>query len=257
MQQLHLKLSKMNWIALFLIITHASVTSAADRIIQKNGTERVGTIMGLTKNGNRSLLNFKFEGGQVPIPMKNVRTIELEERPQFAEGKERYEANEFEEAIKILRPLVNSYAGIESGWVAEALGMLTDSLIQTGKTFAAKEWGERLQELYPDSPYRLKGEITRARTMFRPDKVDGAIEILNKVLEELPKKAVHDPATMRVYSSLHTAFAEAHEIKGNKQEALQNYLLVATVYYQPESKAADALKNADRLRSANPDLAVN
>jgi predicted Zn-dependent protease len=232
-------------------------TSPKDIIIQKDGTQREGTVLGLTKSGNRTLVNFKFTGGQIPIPMNNIRSITMEERPEYKEGFNAYRSGDYAKSAQLLQPLVDNFLGLDQPWLGEAIGMLTDSLIRQGKTFKAKEYGEKLKASFPNSPFRFKADITQARTMLEPDKVDQAIQILTETKTKLPNTAVPEPAVMSVLSDLHMALAEAHEIKGDKQKALENFLLVATVYHQPENQAKLALRKANQLRKNNPTLAVN
>lgn len=241
----------------FTLTVQSQTTEPKDIIIQKDGTLREGEILGFTQSGQKTMVNFKFSGGQFPIPMENIQSITLAERPEFKAGAAAYREGDYAKTVSILKPLVDKFPGFDAPWIGEAIGMLTDSYVRQGKIFEANEYGKKLEASFPESPFRFKADITRARTMLTQDKVDQAIQILTETKSKLPKEAVPDPPSMSVLSELHMTMAEAYEIKGDKQKALENFLLVATVYHQPESQAKVALKKADQLRNNNPKLAVN
>jgi len=230
---------------------------APDRVVMDNGQVREGKILGVSRNGAMRMINFAYQGGQIPIPERNIRRVVLQERPSFKEGAQAYQDGDYARAVEILQPLADTYLGINSPWVGETVGMLSDSLIRMGKTFAANEWGEKLAEAFPDSPFRLKGQVTKARTLLDSGKADEAISTLEAVKGELPQVAVPEPAAMGVLSDVHLAMGEAYEAKGDKAKALENYLLVATVFHQPASQAKRAQAKANALRDQNPELAVN
>jgi hypothetical protein len=206
------------FLAGFLPSVHSQDAQFLDTVIQKDGKQRDGTILGLMKSGDKVMVNFKFDGGQLPIPMANIRSITMGERPEYKEGVKAYRAGDYEKTIQSLQPLVDTYLGLDAPWIGESIGMLTDSFTRQGKTFKANEYGKKLKESYPNSPYRFKAEITKARTMLRPDKVDQAIQILTGIQPELPKTAVPDPTVMSVLSDLHLTLAEAFAVKGENKK---------------------------------------
>ncbi len=228
---------------------HSETSPPKDIIIQKDGTLREGEILEITQNGTRKMVNFKFSGGQFPIPMDNIRSMTLGVRPEFTEGAKTYRDGDYNKTIALLRPLVDKFTGFDDSWIGEAIGMLTDSFIRQGKTFEAREYSKKLEESFPDSPLRFKSNVIQARTMLEPDKVDQAIQLLTETESKLPKSAVPESVVMSVFSDLHMTLGDAYLIKGDKQKALENFLLVATVYHQPENQAKLALKKANQLRN--------
>jgi len=226
---------------------------AQDTLKLKSGEVLTGEVQSIAQNGT---VTFRFSGGTIPYPRNNIDTITLEPRPEYKQGVAASQQGDYEKAIQLLQPLVDKFLGIASPWVGQAAGELANAYAQTGQTFKSENLSKRIIKLYPDSLIRLTGPITQARTLVVRDRADEALNLLHGIQDDLPLDVAPDPREMQILGDFHMARAQAHEKKGQAQQALEDYLKVVAVYYRPENRANEARRKADALLDQNQNLIV-
>jgi tetratricopeptide (TPR) repeat protein len=241
----------------FLIFAATVIASssllAQDKIILKNGESVEGEVQSVEANGN---VTFKMANGVIPYPKGNINKVELGDRPEFAEGVAAVEQQDYKTAIDKLKPLVDKFLGIDAEWVAEAAGDLAESLAQTGKTYDSEQLCDKVIAAYPNSPYKYKGMIGKAYTLVVREKYDDAIALLKEADEALKPGPVPNPKIMDIMGDLNYVRGQAYEKKSDNAKALESYLRVVTLYYQPVKRAQQAQTKASDIRKKNPGIAV-
>ncbi|MDR1190936.1 MAG: hypothetical protein LBK60_04620 [Verrucomicrobiales bacterium] len=231
----------------------ASPLAAQDKIIIKDGAPVEGEILSVDANGSVSI---KMANGTLPFAKAKIEKVELGVRPELAEGVAAVQQQDYAKAIATLKPLVDKFLGIDAEWVAEAAGDLAESLAQTGKTYDAEQLGDKIIAAYPNSAYKYKGMIGKAYTLIVREKYDDALALLKQADEALTPGLVPDRKIMDIMSDLNYVRGQAYEKKGDNARALESYLKVVTLYYQPEKRAQQAQAKANDLRKKNPGLVI-
>ena len=241
-----------------LIITGSLLGSPAlqaqDKIILKQGAPVEGEIQSIDKSGN---LLMKEAQGVVPYPKGNISRVELALRPDFSAGMDAINHQDYAKGVETLKPLIEKYLGVDVAWVAEGAGAIADAMAKSGKTYDSEQFCDRIIEAYPASQYGLKGMIGKANALILRDKADEALKMLQDVEKIIQPDAVPNPKTMAILSDLQFTRGRALLKKGDKPAALECFVKVVTLYYQPESRAKEAQLLADQLRKEQPGLSVN
>jgi tetratricopeptide (TPR) repeat protein len=228
--------------------------SAQDKIILREGPPVQGEIQGIDAAGN---ITIKLEIGTVPYPQANIQSVEVAERPGYAEGVSAVLEENFVKGIEILQPMSNKFLGLEAPWVAEAAGYLAEALAATGKSFESEQICDKIIQSYPNSVFRYKGMVGKATVLLNRGKPDEAMALLTEVDKAINTAATPDRNSLRILNHVYFVKAQVFEKKGEMQQALEAYMKVTTLYYEPKKRAEAALLKADALRKADPKLMVN
>jgi len=245
------------YLSIFLLsglVLAVPAQAAQDKIFLKQGAVVEGEIQGVDASGG---VTIKMAQGTLPYPKANIDRIELAERPENVEGVAAVEKDDYAKGVEILKPLVDKFLGLDAEWVAEAAGYLAEALAQSGKTFESEQLCDKIIAAYPNSHYKVKGMIGKANTLLVRDKTDEAIKLLADVEKTVEAPAVLDAKTMSILSELNFMKGEAYLKKGDKALALEAYLKVTTLYYNPPNRAAEAQKRIEELRRQDSKLTVS
>jgi tetratricopeptide (TPR) repeat protein len=243
-----------SWLCIFAATVIApSSLSAQDKIFLKDSAPVEGEIQKVEANGS---VFIKTANGSIPFPKAKIDRIELSLRPELTEGVAAVEQQDYAKAIEKLRPLVDNFLGIDVEWVAEAAGDLAESLAQTGKTHDSEQLCDKVINAYPNSPYKYKGMIGKAYTLVVREKYDDALAMLKEADEALKPGPVPDAKIMDIMSDLNYVRGQAYEKKQDQAKALESYLKVVTLYYQPEKRAQQARARAAAIRGNDSKIMV-
>lgn len=213
-----------------------------------------GEIQGVDAAGN---VTIKFEKGTIPYPKANIESVEVAERPEYAQGVAAVLEENHAKGIELLQPLATKLLGLDAPWVADAAGYLAEALAATGKTFESEQLCDKIIQSYPNSVFRYKGMVGKATILLSRDKPDDAMVLLDEVDKAVNTSAIPDRKTLRILNHVYYVKAQVFEKKGDKQQALESYVKVATLYYEPKKRADAARTKAEALRKADSKLVVN
>ncbi len=232
----------------------AGFSQAQDKIILRQGPPVQGEIQGVDAAGN---VTIKFEKGTIPYPKANIESVEVAERPEYAQGVTAVLEENHAKGIELLQPLTTKFLGLDVPWVADAAGYLAEALAATGKTFESEQICDKIIQSYPNSVFRYKGMVGKATILLTRDKTDEAMALLDEIEKAINTNAIPDRKTLRILNHVFYVKAQVYEKKGDKQQALEAYVKVASLYYEPKKRADAAQAKADALRKADPKLVVN
>jgi tetratricopeptide (TPR) repeat protein len=223
-----------------------------DRIELKQGNPVVGEITSFKND----MIMVKTEGGEYPVAVASMKSVSMEPRPELEQAVQAMDKEDYARAVQLLAPVREKFLGVPVPWVAEAAGYLADALAAQGKTFESEQLGKEILRLYPDSIYRLKGVLTQARTALAEKKPDEAARLAGEVGQQIKAGPVPDPQNMQILGDIHMLLGEIALQKNDRQQALEHFLLVHTIYHKPERRAERALAEARKLRDADAALHV-
>jgi tetratricopeptide (TPR) repeat protein len=241
------------WVCLAYFLSVGLVQSQ-DKIILRQGPPVQGEIQGVDAAGN---VTIKFDKGTIPYPKANIESVEVAERPEYVQGVAAILEENFPKGIELLQPLTTKFLGLDAPWVADAAGYLAEALAATGKTFESEQICDKIIQSYPNSVFRYKGMVGKATILLSRDKADEAMALLDQVDKAINISAIPDRKSLRILNHLYYVKAQVFEKKGDKQQALESYLKVAALYYEPKKRADAAQAKADALRKSDPKLVVN
>lgn len=231
-----------------------SLSRAADEIILKHGDPVKGEIHEIDALGN---VKITFSKGTLPFPLATIDSVKLEERPGYRKGVTAFLKNDYATAVTELKPLVDKFLGLRVEWVVSAAGYLAEALGAQKKTYEAEEIGKKILALYKGSEYELKGLVVSAKVAYFKDEMQEALRLVDEILKKLPNEAIpRNDVLMGLMSDMIFLKAQVYEKLGQKQDALENYLKVATIYYKPKERAMAAQAKADKLCALDKKLVV-
>lgn len=255
-EMLHvLRLVDVFCILCLLVLVNASVSHASqDKIILKAGAPVEGEIIAFNPQANTVTL--RTDKGEIPYPMANIARLEMQERPQVAEGLALAAEDKLAEAVAKLKPVVDQFLGLDVPWVPQAAAALAEALARSGKTFDSEQLADRIAKAYPNSVYRLQGEIAKASSLLARQQADQALQVLMEVEKNILPSPAPDLSTRQILSSLYFTKGQIFKAKGDKARAYEAFLTVASLYHLPASRAAQAMQEAEELRRQDGKLAI-
>lgn len=230
------------------------VHAAQDKITLNTGQVIEGTVETFDRANQRVFV--QETRGRVPYLLANIQSIQLGPRRELGQARKALEEENPSRAIELLEPLVNNLLGLNDPIVAEAAGVLAESYMRAGQRAKANEVFANIENLYPDSIYRLQGQLIRARSEFAGGALDAALKTLEAVEKAVKPQAAPDAATMQIMGDLLMMRAEIREKQNRKADALSDYLKVVAIFHQPPTRSKQAAEAAARLRQADSSLFV-
>jgi len=232
------------------------VCPADDKIIQKNGTVITGQVVGVS-NGQVTVSSKTANGGTATVPylISDIKTVEMAPPASVTQVKGQAPAA----VVAALAPLVKQYAGLPADWVLDAMGQLADAYSQLGQADAATAIYTQIGQLYPGSSYTNIAVAGQAKLLLKQGKIDQALATVQPIIDAANKNVAPSPSDGRAFANAFLVYGQILEAQKKYPEALEAYLTVKTMFYQPELaglvEQSDHL--AQNLRAQNPGLSVD
>lgn len=234
----------LNTILLALFISGTSLAQAQHRIVQTNGSERVGIIQEVS-NGNISI---KVDAGTIGIPMRTVASVQMPAPPQIEQAQQAYLSGNPSQALQIISPITDKFAGLPTEWARGAVQLQAEAALAAEDIASAKQGFEALSQLYGDEAGAKIG-------LIRVDIEEGRLDEAEKALEPMVTIALEDPKPDSIKGIRYGQVMLANGILKEKQEqypeALENYLRVVAVFDSDPATQAIAEGKAESLREAH------
>jgi hypothetical protein len=229
---------------------------ADDTLTQKNGTVISGHIVGV-ENGEVTVMSKTPNGGvaKVPYQLSDIQSVQMTPPPEVAAAKGQPPAA----VIASLAPIVKEYAGLPADWVLDAMGRLADAYSDSSQDAAANQIYAQIAQLYPGSSYTDIAVAGQAKLLLKQGKPDQALSTIQPVIDAANKNVAPSPTEGRAFASAFLVYGQILEAQKKFPEALEAYLTVETMFYQPElvGLVAQSEAQAKNLRAQNPGLGVN
>ena len=233
-----------------------AASSAEDRLIQKNGNVITGQVVGVS-GGQVSVISKTPNGGvaRIPYMISDLRSVEMAPPAALADVK----GQSSSAVVTALAPLVKEYAGLPADWVLDAMGQLADAYSDLGQIDSANAIYNQINQLYPGSSYTNIAVAGQAKLLLKQGKLDQALAQIQPVITAANKDVAPSPSDGRAYASAFLVYGQILEAQKKFPEALEAYLTVKTMFYQPElaSLVAQSDELAKNLRAQNPGLGVD
>ncbi len=229
------------------LIHAAGPCPAQDKIVTSRGETIEGKIVKLTPSGAPVVR--MANGIETAVPKESIRyPILMQPPPGLDEARKALAAEQYPQVIAAIEKDVQAFAGLQVDWVIEALGLVADAYLATGKKSEAGAIYRKMETDYADSPYAVKAKIGLAKISVSVNRLPEAEAALKPILENAAKQLAPPPAEQRVYADAAFVMGQLEEARGNKQEALENYMRVVTLYPLSPSLTAQAEARVKALR---------
>jgi len=228
-------------LAATLGMTLLAHVSAQDSITTKDGQTREGAITGVRAGAVR----IKIGPAETSIPLANIRSVSMPEPADYSTAIESWQKGDAASALAKLEKLAATFEGLPTPWAERACSLLPEVYLSEGRTADAEKAFAKFQQLYPASG--ASSDLLMARMAISKNDYDSArskLEPLVATARQTLLPAGPDAASM---SQALFLMGQVHENSGNKPEALENYLLVTTLFKNDPASVARAAERAKVL----------
>jgi len=218
------------------------VAGAQDAVIQKDGQARQGQITGV-KGG---ILRIKVGPAETGVPMANVASVTMEAPKAYQEALQAWQGGSAKKALALLGPLVATFNGLPTKWAERASALLGEAYLADGQVDKAEAAYGDFQKSYPDAA--STADVGLARLAIEKKDFAGARSKLVPIVEQA--KALKLPGTgeSAVFGQALFLLGQVQESSAENSEALENYLLVTTLFHEDAAVTKKSSERAAALK---------
>lgn len=225
-----------------LVAVPFSIVNALDVVVQKDGQRREGEITGVKADAVR----IKIGPVETAVPIANVQSVDKAAPADYEAANELWRAGNAAGALAKLEPLALKFNGLPTIWAERACSLLPELYISQGRTAEAESAFRNFQKLYPSSG--SSSDLLLARLAISKKDFVTARAKLAPVVESARQTKLPAGSTAIAMSQALCLMGEIQENSGEKSEALENYLLVTTIFKNDPSSATRAATRAEALQ---------
>lgn len=234
--------------ALIMGLIHAvSPCAAQDKIVTARGETVEGRIVKVTPSGAPVVR--MANGVETAVPKETIRAIQMQPPPGLAEARKALNESQFPQVLAAIEKDAQAFAGLQVDWVIEALGLVADAHLALGKKSEAGAIYRKMETDYANSAYAVKAKVGLAKISVSVNRIPEAEAALKPILESAQKLLAPPEAEQRVFADAAFVMGQLEEARGQKQEALENYMRVTTLYPLNPSLVAQAEARIKALRA--------
>ncbi len=218
------------------------VAGAQDVILQKDGQTRQGQIMGVKGD----VLRIKVGPAETGVPMSSVASVTMEPPKAYKGILEAWQAGDAKKTLSLLAPLVATFNGLPTKWAQRSSALLGEAYLEDGQMDKAEAAYGDFQKSYPDAG--SNADVGLARLAIEKKDFAGARAKLVPIVEQA--KALKLPGTGQsaVFGQALYLLGQVQESSAENSEALENYLLVTTLFHEDAAVTKKASERAAALK---------
>lgn len=219
--------------------------TASDYFTLLSGEQRAVTITRV----DRQNLYYRTPSGELPQPLRSLKTWGLVERPTVQPALKAVSAGQHAQAVPTLKQIADSFldspaAGLP--WVAESAVALVRAYSELRQFSEADTVAKKFMASLPKEINRVKPFLAVA--LAGQKKFDEAIALLQEVVKDGERKLAVTPTESRAFGQAYLALGDCYAGKGEDEKALEAYLTTVVLYFQDESVVRQAQAKADELK---------
>jgi len=217
------------------------VANAQDAVVQKDGQRRDGQITGVKGD----VLRIKIGPAETGIPLANVSSVTMAPPKAYADTLAAWQAGDAKKTLLLLEPLVASFNGLPTVWAERASALLGEAFLTSGQVGKAEAAFASFQKSYPASA--STADIGLARLAIEKKDFATAQAKLLPVAEKAKATKLAGAGENAVFGQALTLLGQVQESSAENSEALENYLLVTTIFHEDDAAAKKSRERADAL----------
>jgi len=205
---------------------------------------RTGTYNGQVMRVEGGSVFIKMPQGEFAVPIRDLVRLDVPPPAAYEKGIAALKSGNTKEAITLLKPLADRFAGLPIAWAMDSLMQLGEAYLEQKDVSAAQAAFDTLKKFYPNTPQAQAVDVKNARVLYALQKFDDAIKAIKVYLDPQLKKDFL-PADQEVpVSEALVLMGDCLAAKGQLNEAMDNYLKVVTLYDYDDARKAEALFKA-------------
>jgi predicted Zn-dependent protease len=217
----------------------APCAMAQNVVTSKDGMKREGLVTGVRGGAVR----IKVGPAETAIPLANIQSVDMPEPAEYTAAVEAWQKGDAAAALSKLEPVVSNFEGLPVGWAERAASLLPEIFLAEDRAADAEKALAKFQQLYPDSA--SSSDLLLARMAISKNDFSTARGKLEPIVSEARQTLLPAGPKAAAMSQALFLMGQVHESAGEKSEALENYLLVTTLFKNDPSSVSRA---ADRVR---------
>lgn len=218
-----------------------TILHAQDLVLQKDNQRREGLITGVTDGK----VKIKIGPAETTIAFAQIASVTKTAPKEYDNAIAAWEKGDANQALTLLKPLVETYRGLPTPWAERASALLGDVYLSLNQLPNAETAFAAFQKAYPAST--SLADIGLARLAVEKKDYATAKTKLTPVLEEASKVSVASAAKSAAYGQAFYLMGIIKESEGDFPEALRDYLSAVTLFSEDQAIAARAQERADIL----------
>ena len=226
---------------LVIAVLFPACLSAQDTLVLTNGQRLEGQVLEVADGR----VCFKTGPAETRVPIDQVKSASMQPPRAFQDVLEFSRKGDPAKALAALQPLVQKFRGLPAPWAERASAMLGSLLLETGKVPEAEAAFTKFQSAYPKA--QGLANLGLARLAIEKKDFNVAEPKLRPLVDQARKTLLAPSGKNAEYGQALYLMGIILEEQGQAPEALEHYLLAATVFSEDAGVAARAQERADAL----------
>lgn len=218
---------------------------AQDAVVQKNGQTRDGQILGVRGDAIR----IKIGPAETSIPMKDVASVSMAPPKGFHDAVAAWQKGNPTATLAILKPFVENFQGLPTQWAEQASALLGEVYLVAGQVAEAEKSFGAFQKNYPNAG--SLADVGLARLALEKKDFSAAREKLAPITDAAKSVKLPGSGESAVFGQALYLMGLVQEASAENSEALENYLLVTTLFHEDKAVVAKAAERANFLKEKN------
>lgn len=231
--------------ALLALPCMALVAVAQDVVVQKDGQRREGQITGVKDN----VLRIKVGPAETGVPMANVASVTMAPPKAYEDTLAAWQSGDAKKTLSLLTPLVTGFNGLPTKWAERASALLGEAFLAAGQIDKAAAAFADFQKFYPSAA--STAEVGLARLAIEKKDYSTARAKLTPIVEKAKATKLAESGECAVFGQALFLLGLVQEASGEKSEALENYILVTTLFPEDKAVTQKALERINSLAEKN------
>lgn len=220
-----------------LSASFSAVSSFAADIIVTRTLIHTGEVVGVEADG----VLLKLPGlGQIKVYKADIQQLQLDKPARYDAALADLQKGAYQSAAEGLKFVADKYGGLNVPWVKEAMLRLGDAYAGLGDFAKARAAFDDFAQRYPDAVQDAGLDVKFARVLVEQKDYAKAAPILTKFLEPLLKQEYLADEKQRAVAEALVLLGDCQRATNLSDKALDNYLLVVTLFDVDAARTAEA-----------------
>jgi tetratricopeptide (TPR) repeat protein len=228
-------------LCLLLLGLFAAATRAD--IIATRGIVHTGQVVRVVGNG----VQIRVGQNEFTALLSDIIRAEIPKPDALDKSLAAFRAGKNQDALTGLRGLVERYGGLPLAWAEEALLRLGEVQIAIKDYAGARKTFDSFKALYPKSSSVAVLDAKYARILFEQRQIDQARQLIEKVLDPLLKREILTEDQEIGAAEALILLGDCNVAAGKLDDALDNYLMVVTLFDVSDDRTAEAKYKAGKI----------
>jgi hypothetical protein len=231
--------------ALILLVLATGALAQDVLVIKQDNSRREGKILGVQNGAVRFQVGPSTKG----VPLTAIASVEMAPPKDLESITAALRAGVNEQTLQRLDAFVKNWNGLPIDWAERAASLQVEALLDSGKTAEASAAYDAFRKTYPSAG--LSSDLLAARMAIQSKDLSSARAKLAPLVAEAGKTLLPVPEKNATLGQALTMMGEINESEGKLSDALNNFVLVSTIYRGDAASVAKAEAKIKALEAQN------